>query len=363
MAWLEAEFLGNSLRSWAAALLVAAAVFAMLRFARALILRRVRAFAGVSGAHIGVVTLDVLARTSVLFLLFVSFYAAAHMLVLPPRLGWLLRVAGVAVVVIQLALWGNVIISAVISRQTRRLLDEDAAVATTVNAVGVISRLVLWTLLVLLGLQNLGLQITPLLTGLGIGGIAVALAVQNVLGDLFASLSIVVDKPFVIGDFIIVDELLGTVEHIGLKTTRVRSLSGEQLVFSNSDLLNSRIRNFKRMYHRRVIFDFGVTYQTPHAKASRIGAMLREIVAAQPKTRFDRAHFKEYGDFALKYEVVYHVLEPDFNTYMDIQEAINLELMRRFEEEQIEFAYPTQTIYMAAGHDSPPPAGAASATR
>jgi small-conductance mechanosensitive channel len=228
-------------------------------------------------------------------------------------------------------------------------MEEDAAGATTVNALGFIARAGLWWVLLLMGLSNLGVDITAFIAGFGIGGIAVALAVQNVLGDLFASLSIVLDKPFVIGDFIIVDDLLGTVEHVGLKTTRLRSLSGEQLVFSNSDLLNSRIRNFKRMYHRRVVFEFGVTYQTPYEKAARIGALVREIVEAQEKTRFDRAHFKEYGDFALVYEVVYHVLEPDFNVYMDIQQAINLEIFRRFEEENISFAYPTQTLYVASG--------------
>ncbi len=184
------------------------------------------------------------------------------------------------------------------------------------------------------------------MAGLGIGGIAVALAVQNILGDLFASLSIVLDKPFVIGDFIIVNEFLGTVEHIGLKTTRIRSLSGEQVIFSNADLLRSRIRNFKRMFERRVTFSIGVTYQTPSDKLERISALLKEIVVKQPKARFDRAHFKEFGDSALIYEVVYYVQNPDFNVYMDIQQAINIEIVRRFEEESIEFAYPTRTIHV-----------------
>jgi len=187
-------------------------------------------------------------------------------------------------------------------------------------------------------------NITGLVAGLGIGGIAVALAVQNILGDLLASLSIVLDKPFVIGDSIVVDSFSGTVEHIGLKTTRIRSISGEQLVFSNNDLLKSRIQNYKRMQERRVVFGFGVTYQTPLEKLPLINRIIREIIAAQPNSRFERVHFKEYGDSALNYEVVYFVMTPEYGIFMDVQETINLEIFRRFQEEGIEFAYPTRTV-------------------
>jgi small-conductance mechanosensitive channel len=198
----------------------------------------------------------------------------------------------------------------------------------------------------LLDLYNLGVNITALVAGLGVGGIAVALAVQTILGDLFASLSIVLDKPFVVGDFLVVDDMLGAVEYVGLKTTRIRSLSGEQLVFSNSDLLSSRIRNYGRMFERRVSFDVGVTYQTPRDKLIKIPVIIRDAVEGQDKTRFDRSHFKAYGDFALVFESVYYVLGPDYNEYMDIQQAINLHLHECFEQEGIEFAYPTQTVFV-----------------
>ncbi|MGA9537034.1 MAG: mechanosensitive ion channel family protein, partial [Desulfobacterales bacterium] len=177
-------------------------------------------------------------------------------------------------------------------------------------------------------------------------GIAVALAVQNILSDLFASLSIVLDKPFVIDDFIIVDNYMGTVEHIGLKTTRLRSLSGEYLVFSNNDLLKSRIRNYTRMLERRVVFSIGVTYQTPLEKLKQVPATIRKIIESQEAVRFDRAHFQGYGDFALKFEVVYYVLNPDYNRYMDIQQSINLAIFESFEKEGIDFAYPTQQLYI-----------------
>jgi MscS family membrane protein len=184
--------------------------------------------------------------------------------------------------------------------------------------------------------------------GLGIGGIAVALALQNVLSDLFASLSIVLDKPFVVGDFVGVGEFLGTVEYVGLKTTRLRSLSGEQIVFSNSDLLGSRLRNYKRLRERRAVFQIGVTYDTPEPKLRAIPKLLRSIVEAQQNTRFDRAHFRTYGPYSLDFEVVYFVLVSDYNDYMDIQQAINFEVFTRFQTEGIEFAFPTQTLFVTA---------------
>jgi small-conductance mechanosensitive channel len=210
-------------------------------------------------------------------------------------------------------------------------------------------------------LDNLGVNVTALVTGLGVGGIAVALAVQNVLGDLFASLSIVLDKPFVLGDFVVVDDLLGSVEHIGLKTTRLRSLWGEQVVFSNSDLLKSRLRNFGRMAERRVSLDIGVTYQTPRAVLQAIPAIIREAIEEQVATRFDRSHFKGFGDSALTFESVYYVLSPDYNRYMDIQQAINLRIYERFESQGIGFAYPTQTVFLERGTLPREPAHTASA--
>ena len=194
--------------------------------------------------------------------------------------------------------------------------------------------------------ESLERDFTGILAGLGIGGLALALAVQNILGDLFASLSIVLDKPFVVGDFLAVGEHLGSVEKIGLKTTRLRSLSGEQLVFSNTDLLNSRVRNFGRMFERRVVFTLGVTYQTPRDKLKLIPRIIREAVEAQQNTRFDRSHFSQYGDFSLNFESVYYVLSRDYNQYMDIQQSIYLAIHEGFEAEGIEFAYPTQTLFL-----------------
>jgi small-conductance mechanosensitive channel len=248
------------------------------------------------------------------------------------------------VVVLQVATWANVAITAIIKGRISATREEDPAEATTMAALGFLVRLVVWAVLILAALDNLGIEIAPLLAGLGVGGIAVALAVQNVLGDLFASLSIVLDKPFVIGDFIVVGDMAGTIENVGLKTTRVRSLSGEQLVFANSDLLDSRIRNYKRMFERRILFTIGVTYQTPREQLQRIPTMIREAVEAQENARFDRSHFKAYGNFSIDFETVYYVRLPDYNVYMDVQQDINLAIHEAFENEGLEFAYPTQTV-------------------
>ena len=204
-----------------------------------------------------------------------------------------------------------------------------------------------WAVALLLALENLGVNVGTLVAGLGVGGVAIALATQNVLGDVFASVSILLDKPFVVGDFIILDSYMGQVERIGIKTTRVRSLDGELIVFSNADLLKSRIRNYKNLPQRRVVFRVGVVYETPPEVVEKLPGILREVVAGAEGVRLDRAHFASYGDSALVFEVVYYVINGDYNVYMDIQQAINLALFRRFAEVGAAFAYPTQTLRIA----------------
>ena len=350
-------FYGNPVWVWLLAVSVAIAAILLLRLLRRLVLRRLRRFAGRTVTQIDDLVADLFAKTRLFFLIAIALYAGSLALSFPPNVSTVINTLAVLALLIQMGIWGTGMATFLIARAVKRKLEEDAATATSMAALGFIVKLVLWAVILLLALDNLGVDITALVAGLGIGGIAVALAVQNVLGDLFASLSILLDKPFVIGDFIIVDDLLGTVERIGLKTTRVRSLYGEQLIFSNSDLLNSRIRNYKRMFERRIVFGLGVTYQTPHEKLAQIPEMIREIIEAQEQTRFDRAHFKEYGDFALQFEVVYYVLVPDYNVYMDIQQAINLTIYERFEQEGIEFAYPTQTLYIDPGSSASPKKG------
>ena len=355
MTLLDWTYYGNTVWSWLLALLIAITAMVTLRISKGIIVRRLSAFAQKTATKLDDLVADLLGRTKLVFLLLLSVYLGSLALTLPQAIIRLLSSVAVIALLFQAAIWCNGLISFSISRYLQRKTEGDVAGAATVNALGFISRLALWAIIGLLALDNLGVNITAMIAGLGIGGIAVALAAQNILGDLFASLSIMLDKPFEIGDFIIVDEHLGTVEHIGLKTTRLRSLSGEQIVFANNDLLNSRVRNYKRMFERRVVFSIGVIYQTPVEQLEAIPPMIRAAVEAQEQTRFDRAHFKSYGDFALVFEVVYYVKNPDYNVYMDTQQAINLTLFRRFQEQGIEFAYPTQTLYLsqARGNDRP----------
>lgn len=207
-------------------------------------------------------------------------------------------------------------------------------------------KFLVWSLALILFLDNMGFKISTVIAGLGIGGIAIGLAAQAVLKDLFSYFSIIFDRPFEVGDFIIVGDYLGVVEKIGAKTTRIRSLSGEQLIFSNTDLTDSRVRNYKRMQERRVVFKLGVVYQTTVSKVKEIPQIIRTVIANTPDTRFDRAHFFSYGDFALIFEVVYYVLSADYNKYMDIQQEINFGIKEEFEKRGIEFAYPTQTLFV-----------------
>ncbi len=206
--------------------------------------------------------------------------------------------------------------------------------------------ILVWSAGLLLALSNIGVDITSLIAGLGIGGIAVALALQNVLGDLFSSFSIYFDKPFEVGDFIVIGDDMGTVERIGMKSTHIRTLLGEQLVVSNQELTTARIQNFKRMDRRRVVVSLGVTYDTSQKKLEMIPKMVEDIIKKVDKTEFDRCHFHEYGDSALLYELVFYVDTPDYNMYMDIRQDVNLQIFEAFAKEKIEFAYPTQTLYV-----------------
>ncbi|HVT45842.1 MAG TPA: mechanosensitive ion channel family protein [Thermoanaerobaculia bacterium] len=346
--WRSITWLGNSLDAWLATAFAITLTLLILRLIKAVLRHRLR-HAHETESDFDDLFLDMVMRTRLLLLLFPIAHFWFRALELPEKIDSMTRAFAIIAALIQVGLWASSVADFWLNRYRRSKLDVDPAAVTTVTALSFMIKLALWSIIVLMGLDNLGLDITALVAGLGIGGVAVALATQNILGDLFASLSIVIDKPFVIGDFIIVGEQLGTVEYVGLKTTRLRSLSGEQIIFSNQDLLQSRIRNFKRMAERRVALAFGVTYQTSRAKIERIPPTIRAMIEAQPLTRFDRAHFKGFGDSSLDFEIVFYVLAPEYGIYMDTQETINLEIMKYFEAEGIEFAYPTRTIHVADG--------------
>lgn len=210
----------------------------------------------------------------------------------------------------------------------------------------VVINLVLWGIALVLILSNLGVNVISLVTGLGIGGIAVALAAQNILGDMFSAFAIMFDQPFREGDFIVVGEHMGTVKQIGIKSTRIQALQGEEIVISNQELTGSRIHNYQRMHERRVPFWIGVTYDTPHTKLARVPMLIKDVIEAAGKTRFDRAHLAKFGDSSLDFEIVYCVLDADYNVFRDIHQAVCLGIVERFEREGIAFAFPTRTVHV-----------------
>jgi small-conductance mechanosensitive channel len=348
---LDQIYYDNTVREWIYAVLSVVFVFSILRISKAVLSRQINRIAAKTASEWYDLAVGLINKINIFFLITIAFYVGSGLLTLPNAvISFIDKFIGI-VLLIQIGILVSEVIRFWLSWYRRQRIEDRADSVTTVASVGFIVKILLWLIILLIALDNLGVNVSALIAGLGVGGIAVALAVQNILGDLFASFSIVLDKPFVIGDFIIVDNFLGTIEHIGLKTTRVRSLSGEQLIFSNTDLLKTRIRNYKRMYERRIVFSIGVVYQTSYEKLIMIPKIIKDIINKQEQTRFDRAHFKEYGSYSLNFEIVYWIENPDYNIYMEIQQAINLDIFQQFEKKGIEFAYPSQSIYI-----NPPPA-------
>lgn len=342
----QSEFLGNSMEIWVRASLIALGTFVGLLIIRAILKRYFRRLAVRTQNDWDNLAVKLAGQTNFLIILILSLFAGSIALTFPLNVRAWINAFAVIVFLVQLAIWGNVAIDFGLERY-RKKYEEEADQITTLKALGLVARITLFSVLALVALDNIpGVQITALVASLGITGVAVALAMNQILGDLFASISIALDKPFVIGDFIIVGDLMGSVEDIGLKTTRVRSLDGEELIFSNSDLLESRIRNFKDMSERRVVFTVGVAYETPREKLEKIPTIIQDLVELQENVRFDHSHFKQFGDFSVVFETIYYVLDPDYKIYMDIHQQINMDIFQRFSAEGIEFAYPTQTIYM-----------------
>lgn len=345
-ALLKTEIYGGTLTDWGMALGITAIVVLAVMLAKPILVRRITAIAERTHTSIDDAVVLAIGATKILLVAVIAFYVGAQSLELAPKAANAVKAVATVAFFLQVGLWANALLKFWLNRSETRARATDVGAATSLAAVGFIGSVVLWALVTLLALDNLGINITALVAGLGIGGIAVALAVQNILGDLFASLSIVIDKPFVIGDFIIVDNFMGTVEHVGLKTTRIRSLGGEQIIFSNSDLLNTRVRNYKRMYERRVVFKFRVLYRTTPEQIEKIPPLVKRVIEAQPQVRFDRAHFQGFGESSLDFEVVFWVKSADYNIYMDIQQAVNLTLMRELAAMKVEFAFPTRSLYV-----------------
>lgn len=347
MNMLKNIYLNNSPEDWLFALIAVTSSMVVFELLRRLIRRRLRHMDRPDNV-LGQLAIELIRATRVLLSAAIGVYVAVHFLNLPEAAEKIADRTFAFLVLMQVGFWAIRGMDFWLRQRFEPEGPENHQTrSTTHTLLAFIGRVFLWSLVLLLILDNLGFNVTTLIASLGIGGVAVALAVQNILGDIFASLSIAIDKPFVIGDYIIVDELMGTVEHVGLKTTRIRSLNGEQIIFSNNDLLKSRIRNYKRMEERRSVFSIGVTYDTPHELLQQIPEFIQQAVQAQGGVRFDRAHFQKFGASSLDFECAYYILSAEYKRYMDVQQAVNLHLVRVFAEHGISFAFPTQTVHLS----------------
>jgi len=343
---LEITFLQNSVLDYLIFLLTLLIGILVVRIIKSIILSRLRAWAKKTATTIDDFLIRIFEKTLLPLVYFGVFYLATRSLTLNPTLSRIIDVLGVILLtIIAIRFLVGIINYALRTYWLKK--EKDETKERSIKGILTVIKVIIWGIGITFLLDNLGFKISTVIAGLGIGGIAVALAAQAILGDLFSYLSILFDRPFEIGDFIIVGDYLGTIEHVGIKTTRVRSLSGEQLVFSNTDLTNSRLRNYKRMGKRRVVFKLGVVYQTGLQQLKQMPTVIKNIIENIDDTVFDRAHFFSYGDFSLVFEIVYYVMSRDYNKYMDIQQEINFAINEEFEKRGIEFAYPTQTLYLS----------------
>jgi small-conductance mechanosensitive channel len=341
----ERSFYGNSIADWLVAGIVAMAVWSGLSLLRRLIAARSKRFSTDHRSTPIRLIFYLVGNTKQFFFLAIALYAGQENLTLPPGLQHVVWNCVLVLILLQVGLWAG--------RSVRFYLEikemergSDRLFAGSLDIINFVARMLIWSLLILVALSNLGVNITALLAGLGVGGVAVALALQNILGDLFASLSIALDKPFVVGDGLNIDTYTGSVEHIGIKTTRLRSESGEQIILSNADILKSRVRNYGRMTEQRVLATLRVAYATPREQLAGIPKLLEGIVREQSTARFERCHLKSLGDSSLQFELSYFVQQPKLNPLLDLQQTVNFRIIDEFRRLGIEFAYPTQRVVL-----------------
>jgi small-conductance mechanosensitive channel len=337
---------GNTVLAYAIAIGGIILAWAVIRIVKKIVLAQVEKFTQKTSNSYDDLLTKIIEKFIVPWVYIFVNYSIIQQLNLHPRLDRVLDGAMAVVSMFYVVRLINFMIQVLISGYMRRKGESEARI-THLSGMLIVVKAFVWVIGLLMLASNFGFDVSTLLASLGVGGIAIALASQAILGDLFSYLVIFFDKPFEIGDFVILSgDTLGTIEYIGIKTTRIRSLFGEQLIISNTNMTNSIIRNYKRMEYRRIVFKVGAIYETPPELLKRIPAMLKEIVLEQENVRFDRAHLQEYGAYSVNFEIVYYINSPDYNVYMDIQQSILYRIHEEFSKNGIEFAYPTQTVFM-----------------
>jgi len=337
---------GNTALFWLIALGIAIVSYILLKIFILLLTKRLQKMVTKTNTSIDDVILVFFKNTKTMFLFVLSIYLGSKFLEFPTNVIQTINVSMIIVLWIQVGIWSAGIFK--FWFMERNADQADGKEKTNLSIINTIANIFIWSIILILVLDSIpSIEITALIASLGIGGIAVGLAVQNILEDLFSSITIALDKPFIIDDFIKVGDFSGSVEHIGLKSTRLRSISGEQLIFSNSDLLNSRIQNYKRMDRRRVIIKIGVTYQTTPNQLKSIPEIIKKIVSSFETITFERANLTNFGDFSIDFDFSYYVESSDLQFHLDKQEQILIQIYERFTQENIDFAYPTQTVFVA----------------
>jgi small-conductance mechanosensitive channel len=339
----EHIFFGNSLADWIVAGLLAGGVWIGLSIVRRVIFSRYQQYSAAGHPTAVRLIFYLFGNTKQFFVLALALYAGQEDLSFPPKVQHVVDNVVLVLLLLQIGLWA--------ARSLKFYLEikelergPDRSFAGSLEIINFVAHLLIWSLLTLVALENLGINITALLAGLGVGGVAVALALQSVLGDLFASLSIALDKPFVVGDRLVIDAFAGNVERIGIKSTRLRSDTGEQIILSNADILKSRVRNFGRAPEQRALATIRVDYATPADKLQAIPKLLERIVREQQNARFDRCHLTALGESFLQFELSYFVQQPKLNPLFDLQQAVNFRIVDEFRRLGVEFAYPTQRV-------------------
>ena len=343
--FLSRTYLGNTFESYLIALGMIIIGLILVKILQKIVLYRLKKWAAKTATTLDDLLIKSVEKSIIPLLYFGVFYSALTSLTLIDKLSKGIHIVSLFIITFFIVRFISSTIMFTIGYFIKKQ-ERGEEKARQLRGMTVLINIFVWVIGLMFLMDNLGFDISAVIAGLGIGGIAIALAAQAILGDLFSYFVIFFDRPFEVGDFITVQDKVGTVEYTGIKTTRLRSLTGEQLVFSNTDLTNARVHNFKKMQERRVVFKLGVIYQTTAVQLEEIPKLVREIIEKHSDVRFDRGHFSSFGDFSLNFEFVYFVIGSEYIKYMDTQQSINMKIYKEFENRKIEFAYPTQTLYL-----------------
>jgi small-conductance mechanosensitive channel len=346
MQFLSVDFAGNPLGDWAKALGTAIGIFIVVKVIKTFLVKRMRASTKRTRNSFDNIILEVVAQTQDLLIILAGIYAGLHFLSISDKALNIIDKVFFVIIAMQVGYWlGGFVNHLVLFREKRQASNKEEQ--TAVHAFGIFGKIMIWTVVALATIQNVsGMKMDALITSLGVGGIAAGLAVQNILKDIFASLSIFLDKPFLVGDYISVGDLGGTIENIGLKSTRLRTMQGEELIFSNSDLLESRVHNYRNMQRRMDDITIGVSPNTPYQTLQSLPALFKEIIEKQKDVTFDRANLSDLGNYTINFEIIYYIESADFDLYVQRREAIFLEIIQKLQEMNVEMPYPTQTVLL-----------------